>query len=83
MRIRKRLERMKQAMFIRLLNTKQILRISLYVVDDFLDPEKKLSNEVAYGSGVRINKLYGKANVEEVMDFEMEKRVGRMLVTGM
>lgn len=74
---------MKQAMFIRLLNTKQILRISLYVVHDFLDPEKELSNKVAYGSGVRINKLYGKANVEEVMDFEMEKRVGRMLVTGM
>ena len=53
------------------------------MVHDFLDPEEKLSNEVAYGSGVRINKLYGKANVEEVMDFEMEKRVGRMLVTGM
>lgn len=74
---------MKQAMFICLLNTKQILRVSLYVVHDFLDPEEKLSTEVAYGSGVRINKLYGKANVEEVMKFEMEKRVGRVLVTGM
>jgi hypothetical protein len=59
-----------------------MLCISLYVVQDFMDPTSKLSDTMPIGSGKRLNKLYGKADLNEVMAIEMQKRVGKMLVTG-
>jgi hypothetical protein len=59
-----------------------MLCISLYVVQDFMDPASKLSDTMPIGSGKRLNKLYGKADLNEVMAIEMQKRVGKMLVTG-
>lgn len=63
-------------------NPVKMLRISLYVVHDFINPENKFLEQVPYGSGVRLNKLYGKADLGEVMAFEMQERSGRTLITG-
>jgi hypothetical protein len=59
-----------------------MLCISLYVVQDFMDLTSKLSDIMPIGSGKRLNKLYGKADLNEVMAIEMQKRVGKMLVIG-
>jgi len=48
-----------------------------------MDPTTELGKTVPTGSGIRINKLYGKAKLEEVMAVEMEERMGKVLVTGM
>ena len=59
-----------------------MLRISLYVVHDFLDPQNKPLEQVPYGSGIRLNKLYGKADLDQVMAAEMLERTGKTLITG-
>lgn len=48
-----------------------MLCISFYVVQDFMDLASKLSDTMLIGSGKRLNKFYGKADLNEVMAIEM------------
>jgi hypothetical protein len=44
-----------------------MLYISFYVVQDFIDSTSKLSDTILIGSSKRLNKLYNKTDLNEVI----------------
>jgi len=51
-------------------------------VRGFEDSEVVYGQKVHYGDHNRVNKLYGRVNVQEWMDKEIAERCGKMLVGG-
>ena len=59
----------------------QTLRIELYVMRNFDSESRSYGDRESYGEHHRVRKLYGKPDLQKIIDQEIERKRGRMLVT--
>lgn len=58
-----------------------MLRIELYVFRQFINPESSYGDKEQYGKHLRIQKLYGKPHVEEIVKREVLPYYGKLIIT--
>ena len=59
----------------------QILEIQLYVLRGFDDEGKSYGDKIKYGSHQSIRKLYGRPQVDSIIQTEIDERRGSLLIT--
>ncbi|KAI4275098.1 MAG: hypothetical protein LQ337_003470 [Flavoplaca oasis] len=59
----------------------QILRIRLYVLRQFDNQGASYGDQEQYGSHERIRKLYGKPDIQKLIETEINNKRGRLMIT--
>ena len=58
-----------------------MLRIELYVLRQFVNPESSYGDKKQYGKHLQIQKLYGKPHIEEIIKREILPYCGKLIIT--